>query len=328
MTRQLLLVTATIFFFTGSLSAQTSNHYLLKTGMGTYTELTNDTVITGAYVNATGTWIFELVGESFNLFDKAYKIDNVKTYIEFSNNGFMRVQDDTSLIVVDAMFTQVDSIDNTTALSYVVEGTSGNKILKVQWKNLALTNGQPGNYVNYQIWLHQATGIFEIFYGPSSASNSSGFNTTNGPNIGLFYAPQSFAKMYEKIWLNGAPGNYTIDSARTISFSAVSGAPPSGTILRYIPKKVAVSVPAMKEANIEIFPNPADDKINIRLSAPLTEQAKVLLYDVKGRVVKSYDATNTSQLSIPVGGVAEGMYEIKLMTRESVTTSKVEIRHK
>jgi len=329
MKKQLLLLALTLFCLTGTHFAQSSNHYLLKTGMDTYTELTNDTVVTGAYANPTGTWIFELVGDNFNLFDKTYTIDNVKTYIEFSNNGFMRVQDDTSFIVVDAMFTQVDSIDNTTALSYVVEGAQGSKILKVQWKNLALKNGQPGNYVNYQIWLHQLTGIFEIHYGSSSASNNSGFTTANGPNIGLFYAPKSFTQMFEKIWVNGAPGSYTLDSARTVSFSAVSGVPPNGTVLRYIPKKAAVSIPAIKDAYIEVYPNPADERINIRLEAPLTEPAKIRLYDISGREVHTYDAkTNTRLLSIPVDSIAEGVYELKLVSKEHAVTQKVEIRRK
>lgn len=329
MTRFRLLLACIFLFCTCKVTAQTPNYYLLKTETGTYSELTNDTIVTGAYANPTGTWLPELAGEQITLFDKTYMIDNMKTYVEFSNNGFMRVTDDTSFIVVDAMFTSVDSIDNTTALSYVVEGNPGNKILKVQWKNLALSSGQPGNYVNYQIWLHQSTGIFEIFYGPSSANNSSGYTTTNGPNIGMFYAPQSFAKMYEKIWVNGAPGSYTIDSARTVSFKAVSGIPPNGTVLRYVPKKVAANISILNVADIKVFPNPADEHINIELKQRLSGPSIVVLSDMSGRIVKEHTIDNdTKLLSIPLQDVANGIYQLIIKASGVETIRKINIEHK
>ena len=143
----------------------------------------------------------------------------------------MRFEDDSSFIVLDAAFAQSDSIDNNTQLSYTIDGNPGNRRIKIQWKNLSLTNGQSGNYLNYQIWYHQLTGIMEIHYGPSD-KNSSGFNTSNGPNVGLFYSRKDFTKMFEKIWITGSPENYSLDSVRNPSFNALSGVPKEGTIFQ------------------------------------------------------------------------------------------------
>ncbi len=194
MTKKLLFLLLTALSFTSYVTAQNPNLYFLEKKTGTYTELVNDTTLPGAF-SGSGLWMLELVGDSFIFFDKTYAIDNVKKHIVFSNNGFVRVEDDSTFIVLDAAFTFADSIDVNSKVSYIVEGTPGHKIIKVQWKNLKLSNGQAGNYVNYQIWVHQHTGTFEIYYGPSSANNSSGYTTANGPNIGLFHSLQSFTKM-------------------------------------------------------------------------------------------------------------------------------------
>src|SRR5690606_35693359 len=103
--------------------------------------------------------------------------------IMFSNSGHMQVNDDSSFIIIDGIFTYLDSIDNNTKLSYKAEHIGSSKILKVQWKNLAIRNGQAGNFVNFQIWLYQSNGTFEIHYGPSSTNNQSGYTSATGPNV-------------------------------------------------------------------------------------------------------------------------------------------------
>lgn len=186
---------------TSSTTAQTPNYYLFEAKTAVYTELINDTTVPAAFVNVTDVWMLELAGEHFDFFNKTHTINDTTSHIVFSNNGFLRIEDDSTFIVIDAAFTFSDSIDANTRLSYVIDGTPGNRIIKLQWKNLKLSNGLAGNYLNYQIWLYQHTGVFEIYYGPSSANNQSGYTVQNGPNVGLFYSLKTFTKMFEKLSL-------------------------------------------------------------------------------------------------------------------------------
>jgi len=172
--------------------------------------------------------------------------------------------------------------------------------------------------------------VFEIYYGPSSASNQSGYNTTNGPNIGLFYSLKSFSKMFEKIWINGAPGSYTIDSAKTVVFNAASGVPVSGTMLRFIPKKVAAGIlrNAVKDV-AEIYPNPSDDIINVRLQQPFAlPVVDVTLYDISGKTITSYKIDGRQQsFTIPVRNIPGGTYTLTLQAGTETYSSLVEISH-
>lgn len=309
-------------------NSQTPNFYVFRQSTETYTELVNDTTVPGAYVNPTGTWMLDLNGDKFYLFDKQYELDNTNRHIVFSNNGFLRIEDDSTFIVLDAMFTQVDSIDNNTQLSYIVDGNPGNRRIKVQWQNLALHNGQAGNYVNYQIWFHELTGIFEIHYGPSSANNSSGYTTSSGPNIGLFYALKNFTKMFEKIWVNGAPGSYTLDSTRSTSFSAVSGVPPAGTVFKFIPKKFLLDVEHEPvQGQIKVYPNPADEKIQLSMANAFNEGDKLVLVDMQGRVVKElYPKDGTSYAELETQNLPPGNYELQVSGSISLN-KKILIQH-
>ena len=58
---------------------------------------------------------------------------------------------------------------------------------------------------------------------------------------------------------------------------------------------------------VEVFPNPAKDRINIRFEA--VGEASVRLYDMTGRLVYS-DATNSQALVISTQGLGQGIYTL------------------
>lgn len=322
-----LIFSVLLTFTNYTLTAQ-ANYYKFMQTSGTYTPLVNDTLISPANFGTQGqAWILPLTGEQFNWFGKNFNVDGNNTTVVFSNNGFLRVEDDSTFIVLDAMFTYTDSIDANSELSYVIEGNSGKKVIKVQWKNLSLRNGQPSNYVNYQIWAYQESGIFEIHYGPSSANNQSGFTTSTGPNIGLFYSLTNFTKMFEKIWVNGSPGNYTLDSARTVTFDAVSGAPPEGTIFRYLPKTTGI-ISIQDQNSLTLFPNPADSYLNIKSSKPLAEQLNIIISDTEGKTLYTTTMnTGMSQTKVKTEGFPAGIYYLSINDGMTKTTRAISITH-
>lgn len=321
--RFFLLFAGTTFVF----SAYTQpNYYIVEQKTAAYTELANDTTVPGAFSSASGVWMLELTGEKFTFFDKVHTIDNVKSHIVFSNNGFVRVEDDSTFIVVDAAFTYSDSIDANSRLSYIVEGTPGARIIKVQWKNLKLTNGPAGNYLNYQVWLYQKTGVFEIYYGPS-AGNQSGYTATTGPNIGLFYSLTDFSKMFEKIWLKGLPANYSIDSTKNVSFPSVDGLPVSGNMIRFVPRKVANNIPGMRGILSGVYPNPAHNQVMIQFDHPV-QNAGVMLTDLYGRpVFRQVVAEANQRLAIPVTTLSDGLYVLTVETDGEKESRMISVQH-
>lgn len=294
--------------------------------MQAYNELTTDTAITPANFGTGDMWAYSLAGNTFSFFGKNYAMDDTKRLISFSNSGHMRIDDDSTLIIIDGLFYYMDSIDQNSKLSFAVDGSGNNKVLKVQWKNLKVQSGPAGNFVNFQIWLYQATGIFEIRYGSSSANNQSGYTNQTGPNIGMFYSRTDFTKIFEKIWITGEPANYQIDSTRNYTFNGSHGVPANGTVYRFIPKTVAVSSGNISlNMPVQIYPNPASNNINISM-APVNTPLDIELTDMTGKVVFT-EAKNagTGKLEINTAGIAPGIYNLIIKNKERYHTEKVTI---
>lgn len=322
------LLLSLIVFIPCNLFGQTSNFYTFKTDNRTYTELTADTPIVPADFGTGNMWAFELNGETFSFFGKNYLLDGSKKLIMFSNSGHMRIDDDTSHIIIDGLFTYLDSIDQNSILSYKVEGTGSDKILKVQWKNLKIRSGAAGNFVNFQMWLYKATGIVEVHYGPSSANNKSGYNSQTGPNVGLFFSPKDFSRMLEKIWITMSPDNYTIDSARNVVFNAMYGVPQNGTIYRFVPKHVATTIVDKLRPAISISPNPADKEIALIFNEPLTEKVEVLIVDMQGRVAhKETFQESSMNIYLPMRTFAPGNYYLNITGPLIQHRQQLSIRH-
>jgi hypothetical protein len=273
-------------------------------------------------------WLDDLNGDSFTFFNKTRTLDSTY-FIIFSTDGYVQIYIDTNeMITCDGLFRSMDSIDNSSRLSYKIEGNAGNKILKFQWKNLKIRSGQPGNFVNFQIWIYQATSIIEYHYGPSSASNAAGYTQATGPSVGITYNDFGFTQVYEKIWLHNLPSNLSIDSAKVLSYPNIKGVPPEGTVYRFIPRSIVASVEATGGPdNFSISPNPSRGDFKLLLSRPLVVEAIISLTDVQGKVVHTQLApAGSNDITIsPV--LPTGTYMIRILSGDKKYCSVIVIGH-
>jgi hypothetical protein len=76
--------------------------------------------------------------------------------------------------------------------------------------------------------------------------------------------------------------------------------------------------------SLKMYPNPADDIIELKSKIPLNE---VLLINLAGQVV--YDAKDNlnATIDISTAGLPEGIYFIKAITDKGVESGKISIRH-
>ena len=80
------------------------------------------------------------------------------------------------------------------------------------------------------------------------------------------------------------------------------------------------SVNELKNINqIKVFPNPAEDLLNVR-SSQIIEQAE--LYDIYGNKLE-FITPKESNFNINLSGIAKGIYLLKLNTAENVSITKV-----
>jgi hypothetical protein len=325
MIKKLLIVFLATTWGMYKTSAQ-SNHYRFEVKTDTYTELTNDIPLT-QLVFAAGdpVEIKEVHGETFSYFNQPWLMDTTTIGILIFPNALVEVVKDSTFIICDGLLRQLDSIDNTSKISYRIDGSSGNKILKVQWKNVRVRSGQPGNFVNLQIWLHQS-GVIEYRYGPASASNASGYTLNTGPSVGISYSPFDLSPIFEKIWIYGTPPNIMIDSAKNLNFPNISGVPADGTVYRFAPKNLSVSSQSIEHV-FRVYPNPAHTVLHIATELSNTP-VKASLYDIQGRIAGEYLLDGQTQLhTISTANIPNGIYELRLEVKGQSINRKIEIQH-
>ncbi len=87
---------------------------------------------------------------------------------------------------------------------------------------------------------------------------------------------------------------------------------------------VDVETPKLSADNVNVYPNPASDLINIDLNGGSVSE--VIISDLQGREIqKIIPGTNQSLISIPVNNYAPGVYLVQLHSGNDVITKKVVI---
>lgn len=295
-----LVFTLSMLLTIYSVSAQ--NPYKFTATTATYQELTGAKRISFAQMDSLGGLypLTELNGEMFRWYELDYKLDSIKImYLQPYAN--VRMDNDSSIVIVDAAFTYLDSIDANSSISYKIEGTPGDYIIKTQWKNLRMRAGKPSNFMNVQIWAYQKSGVFEVRYGPSSASNQSGFDIGSGPNVGIFYSPLSFSKCYSKLWITGNPGNPQQDSFANYNFKAMYGISVDGTLFRFTPRFKTLEVNDVNlHAPLNAYPNPAGNILYV------SRPGNYRILDMLGNTV--FEAKESS--SIDISALPDGVYTL------------------
>jgi hypothetical protein len=304
-----------------------NNLCVFKVATAQYADLTGDSDVTSTVFPASYFTVTALGGEVMPLFGKQWAFDNVNNALSIMSNGRLYIGiDTTEFAILDVLY--ADSVvlaDNSSKISYKIDGPAGHRVLKVQWKNMRIATGPAGNFINVQIWIYQETGVVEFRYGPRSANNASGYNDpVTGIYTGIWYSNLDFSVRYEKMNLKGTPPNIIVDSALNLNVPNLLGVPDSGTIYRFVPKAVATSVSSIKEdAAFEIYPNPAANEITGSLSSS-RYATEAILVDISGRPVKAFSIPSYAEtFRLPVEDVVPGAYQLTLRSGNGSATRRV-----
>lgn len=288
-----------------------------QTGQAAYSELTGDSSLNSILlINDTNTFRFtSFEDENFYFYGEPWLIKKDLAEISVFRNGRIVVLKDTSFGLFDGLYAlNFDTIGNTTKVSFKVEGSGNQKILKVQWKNFKIRTGPADNYVNLQTWIYQASGVIEYRYGPRSANNASGYtNPVTAPYIGIWYSNYSFSNIYEKMNLKGLPTNIIVDSALNMSVPHFQGVPAEGTMFRFVPKKsVTTGLLDINKEKPEIYQE-SDGRGFIITLPDLNHEITVSLFDLSGKkILQKTELMLSKQLRISTADFTSGIYLIRV----------------
>lgn len=174
-------------------------------------------------------------------------------------------------------------------IGYKIDGSAGNRIFKMQFKNVGSSverNFYFGNtyYLNLQIWLYEGSNMIEYRIGDHNLSTYNYPNDEPYTNFGFGGEPSSgtFVCMLYDDAQNPLLGEYTNSSQVTLDNYGFVGYPVSGTVFRFTPATKA-SVHESLFDTVKVYPNPTADFLFFDY---LTETKQYTIYNVNGKIVK------------------------------------------
>lgn len=247
--------------------------YVFEFETGVYTDLDNLTIITHPVIPwVENDWTLD-IGFDFPFFDMTFSTVTI-------NDGTLYFSDDlfvdafgTSGLIDRGIFVPTDP--TLSPVGYQVSGSSGNRIFQFEYENASFDFGTVDDFINFQIWLYEATGAIEVRIGPGEVAPEV-YNLFNwdGPYIGISNLLDS-----EFLYIQDDPENPTVYTADDASTGFI-GTPPSGMVYRFIPKTVGVGEPlSMKEGAPAVHLEAGTVTINNLLGGE-----QIWIYDTRGQL--------------------------------------------
>lgn len=218
--------------FSVALTAQSG--YDLTVSTEPYTELESGTSVgIGPGGGLTG---LDFEGAAVPLYGEAYTLD-ASTPLLISGTGFLRFDKPDYSVVIDGFLSDLNVYDERSGIFHDVAFEAGENILKVEWRQAALidTPDVQDDFLNFQIWIYQTSGVVELRYGPSKLNDDYGTLIGGGPFVGIFRFRQTPSfRVLQKNWLLGDPADPYHDTQGQ-SLGLLGHFPPEGTVYRFRP---------------------------------------------------------------------------------------------
>ncbi len=307
--------------------------YTFSTTSAAYTNLTGNTSL-----NGTATWddpIFVIpIGFDFEYFGEAL---NTLYLSDIGVGGLLTDTPNDFGVVSILQVYGADIIDrgfdfnvgesptgSLSSISYKLEGSIGNRIVKIEWNNVGffedvfLNGTSNSNATNFQLWLFEVDNSFEIHFGPNSITDSNlAFDGNPGTSIILTEAvdlDNGTLGANGAYVLLGSPLNPTFSNVTTfaqLENSNLNGVIPNGSVYRFTPSPL--SLDEFEISELMLFPNPASKIINI---TGLKQKEAYRIYDNTGRFITKGTFNIGATLSIE--NLTNGLYMIQFKNGQTI----------
>jgi hypothetical protein len=244
--------------------------YTFSHKMEAYTELTGGTTLTGVIPAVPVPFPFTLAGTTNDTIFLMYQ--NIKT--DYSSSS--------------ASFTAFGAELVNGVRSYEVTGAMGQRILKVQYKDMNFAHDfNLSDTINYQVWFFEADDAVEVHFGRSNIQNAvwSYYYNESGPYVGLYQFVGSVPYNYT---LKGDPAAPAADSAT----GRLQGTPSNGQVYRFAPQTSGVAEP--RQFSASVYPNPSKGSFYVVTHRQTT--CDIRIWNTLGRVVYYKARHNTGEL--------------------------------
>lgn len=298
-----------------TLTLKAQNYYNFTKSTATYTDLSTPTNMNG------GTpWIYDDFGPVASAFP-VYIFGQTFSSFIFEDDNFILVKtspngDEYATLAPITAYVQDRNTSGTGAgqspISYKVEGTAGNRILKLELKNAGLEvefdgSGTTNLFINYQVWLYEADKSVEFHFGSNNVTNVAMLNDEaiywsillhegiNGDKAGAVTGNVSTPSY----------GEYADQFQITTNLTAL---PAANTVYRFELNPLAVN--DQEKIEFSMFPNPTNDVLNLTFPEAVNKPYSV--YDLMGREVLKGSLNNATHSQINVSTLQKGSYILRI----------------
>ncbi len=272
----------------------------------------NDTTI--AYSNLVGStvvdaWNKEIsVAFKFKYFGRS--VDSVRiqpNYIYFTQN------EDDNISCGQENYVSENNNNSLSPISYLITGTTPNRILKIEYKNIRVETGdmQTEYIENNQIWLYESDNSIEFRFGTNSVTDLN-FNT-------FYYGLLDFDNSPYLAVSGTIADPSLIRVINSGSFKGLSEHPTANTVYRFYPDVTISSI----STNSILKPYVIQYN-NQGISIKSDEDLQLEIVDLSGKLINSYQINNNTS-EIISHNLTKGVYIIKLNNGKEVFTDKISL---
>lgn len=308
-----LLAVLTVASF--NVSAQTTqNYYNFSQSTATYTDLANATSMNNGQVwdwddfgPVASPFPISVFGHTYNDFG----FDDDYFYLGDVWNNFDAIfLYPVTTFIMDRNFSFSGASQS--PISYKVEGTTGNRILKLEIKNAGMemeemTSTTSTLYLNYQIWFYEVDNSIEYRYGDHNITDLNMLNDEAYSTVILAYMTDT---NFQGGYIDGTIANPTYIESNDPDDEPVGldAVPAPNTVYRFAVNPL--SVKDQEKVEFALFPNPATDILNVSFQENINKEYTI--YDMAGRYVLSGTVNNEDKTQINISTLRSGTYILKI----------------
>ncbi|MDQ7916451.1 T9SS type A sorting domain-containing protein [Mesonia sp. MT50] len=261
---------------------------------------------------------FEVYGQNYStLYTSDEYAGGVLTFQQFSTTLSLLAP-----IAQDIVSKEGSNEQSLSPISYVVEGSVGNRIFKLEYKNAGFWDDTTDNdSMDFQVWLYESDDSIEYRYGPNSINNpNESYEELPGPIVAYVPSYNLINETFNEdaYLLIEDPINPTVIIANNNApdlESALIGNIPEGTVYRFDPDGLAVN--NNQQIAVSVYPNPTQDVIHLQNA--YQEEFSASLYDVLGNKLEI--SIQNEQMDLT--SLASGTYFLTIQSKTKSKTIKM-----
>jgi len=222
-----------------------------------------------------------------------------------------------------------DNTHRSPSVSYESCGCAGAVMMKIQYKEFSLKGGTEEDFINFQVWLYESTGMIEFHYGPGNVSSASAcFGGQTGPMTGIRTTiPGAEEVLYSLLLTSYSFGPDTSMSPLPVY---LEGIPDNGQVYIFEPlMTTSFELHSISEGNPYLVADELPVNIGIRFYKSQPGLTRVEMADLTGRLryVTSFPnlQTGSNTIRIPLMNLQPGLFFVRL--RDGSKTSTVKFLH-